>query len=112
MTLDGWGDGRNQTVWAVKNDQLHFLVDSTENDIGRIYKMATLILGMRPDEQEFKVMGLAAYAKLSYVEKAKKILENISTVKGMREGMLTPCTVHGPAAAAGMSRRMKRSEPT
>lgn len=84
LTLDGWGDGRNQTVWAVKNDQLHFLVDSTENDIGRIYKMATLILGMRPDEHEFKVMGLAAYAKLSYVEKAKKILENISTVKGMR----------------------------
>ena len=84
LTLDGWGDGRNQTVWVSKNDHLNFIADSTENDIGRIYKMATLILGMRPDEHEFKVMGLAPYAKLSYVDKAKKVLENKSTVEGMK----------------------------
>jgi carbamoyltransferase len=84
VTLDGWGDGRNQTVWKVSGDKFDLLAESTENDLGRIYKMATLLLAMRPDEHEFKVMGLAAYAKESHVAKAMKIIENICTVEGMR----------------------------
>ena len=84
LTLDGWGDGRNQTVWSVKNNLPNFITDSKENDIGRIYKMATLILGMRPDEHEFKVMGLAAYAKPEYIAKAKSVIEDISRIEGMR----------------------------
>ena len=84
LTLDGWGDGRNQTVWSVKNNNLNFITDSGENDIGRIYKMATLILGMRPDEHEFKVMGLAAYAKPEYIAKAMSVIEKISKIEGMR----------------------------
>lgn len=84
ITLDGDGDGRNQTVWRVSNDKLSLLADSSENDLGRIYKLATLILAMRPDEHEFKVMGLAPYAKASHVAKAMKIIENICDVDEMR----------------------------
>lgn len=84
LTLDGWGDGRNQSVWKVKNDRFSLLADSAENDLGRIYKMATLILAMRPDEHEFKVMGLAPYAKASHVAKAMKVIEDILDVDGMR----------------------------
>jgi carbamoyltransferase len=84
VTLDGWGDGRNQTVWEVNKDKVKLLAESTENDLGRIYKMATLILGMRPDEHEFKVMGLAPYAKSSYVAKAMTYIENICDVDGLR----------------------------
>lgn len=84
LTLDGWGDGRNQSVWKVKDDQLTLLEDSSQNDLGRIYKMATLILGMRPDEHEFKVMGLAPYAKTTYGARAMEVLEDICAVDGMR----------------------------
>lgn len=84
VTLDGWGDGRNQTVWKVSGDKFSLLAESAENDLGRIYKMATLLLAMRPDEHEFKVMGLAAYAKESHVAKAMKVIENICAVDGMR----------------------------
>ena len=84
LTLDGWGDGRNQTVWRAENDQLTLIADSDQNDIGRIYKMATLLLGMRPDEHEFKVMGLAAYAKSDYIEKARKAIDEISEINEMR----------------------------
>jgi carbamoyltransferase len=84
LTLDGWGDGRNQSVWRVSEDQFTLLSESTQNDLGRIYKMATLILGMRPDEHEFKVMGLAPYAKISYAERAMEVLENLCAVEGMR----------------------------
>lgn len=46
--------------------------------------MATLLLGMRPDEHEFKVMGLATYAKSANTKHAKQVIENICTVDGMR----------------------------
>lgn len=84
ITLDGWGDGRNQTVWDVREDKFKLIAESDQNDLGRIYKMATLLLSMRPDEHEFKVMGLAAYAKDSHVAKALKVIENLCTVEGMR----------------------------
>lgn len=84
LTLDGWGDGRNQTVWKVNNEILSLLAESNQNDLGRIYKMATLLLGMRPDEHEFKVMGLAAYAKSTHVKRAKQVIDDICTVSGMR----------------------------
>ena len=84
LTLDGWGDGRNQTVWKVSDEKFTLLAESNQNDLGRIYKMATLLLGMRPDEHEFKVMGLAAYAKSSHVNRAKQVIDNLCTVEGMR----------------------------
>jgi carbamoyltransferase len=84
ITMDGWGDGRNQTVWKVQGEKLELLADSTQNEIGRIYKLATLILGMRPDEHEFKVMGLAPYAKDSYVLKALEPIKDICEVDGLR----------------------------
>lgn len=84
ITLDGWGDGRNQTVWKVSDEKFALLAESSQNDIGRIYKMATLILGMRPDEHEFKVMGLAPYAKASHVERAMRILDDLCAIDGMR----------------------------
>ena len=84
VTLDGWGDGRNQTVWKVSGEKFSLIAESSENDLGRIYKMATLLLAMRPDEHEFKVMGLAAYAKESHVAKALTVIENICDVEGMR----------------------------
>ncbi len=84
LTLDGWGDGRNQTVWRVSDERFTLLAESSQNDLGRIYKMATLILGMRPDEHEFKVMGLAPYAKESYAKRAMEVLADLSAGNGMR----------------------------
>lgn len=84
LTFDGWGDGRNQTVWHVRDERFTLLADSSQNDLGRIYKFATLILGMRPDEHEFKVMGLAPYAKASYADRAMVPLVDLCTVDGMR----------------------------
>ena len=80
VTLDSWGDGRNQTVWLADKNKLKILSSSNENDIGRIYTFATLIMGMRPDEHEFKVMGMAPYAKKNYLMNAYKEIKNISKV--------------------------------
>lgn len=64
ITMDSWGDGRNQTFWIKeKNKQMKLITSSSECQLGRIYKFTTLILSMKPDEHEFKVMGMAPYAK-------------------------------------------------
>jgi carbamoyltransferase len=84
LTLDGWGDGRNMTVWRAEQDRLTLVTESAENDLGRIYKFATLILAMRPDEHEYKVMGLAPYAKDHSLKDALELIEDVCDVDGMR----------------------------
>ena len=68
ITLDSDGDGFNQTVWHFKNGKGERIRATSQCDLGRIYKITTLLLGMKPDEHEFKVMGMAPYAKPEYVD--------------------------------------------
>jgi len=68
VTLDSDGDGMNQTVWHFNNGDIKKIKSSNQSDLARIYKITTLLLGMKPDEHEFKVMGMAPYAKSEYVD--------------------------------------------
>ena len=83
ITLDSDGDGLNQTVWHFKNSSEIFKIrESNQCDLARIYKITTLILGMKPDEHEFKVMGMAPYAKSEYVDIVyKDVYENLLKVE-------------------------------
>tara|TARA_X000000950_G_C13914652_1_gene660380 strand:- start:681 stop:2453 length:1773 start_codon:yes stop_codon:yes gene_type:complete len=76
LTLDSEGDISNQTVWLTKNnkDILKEVVRSETSDLARIYSFTTLLLSMKPHEHEFKVMGLAPYAKFEY---ANKVYEDV-----------------------------------
>lgn len=87
VTLDSEGDGLNQTVWinSKKSFTLKKIASSSECELARIYKFVTLILSMKPNEHEYKVMGLAPYAKESYsLEIYNKIFKNILKVKNCR----------------------------
>jgi carbamoyltransferase len=81
VTMDSWGDGSNQTLWTRdKMGKLKKIYSNDQCQLARIYKFVTLILSMKPDEHEFKVMGLAPYAKNKYAEEIynnvfKKILK-------------------------------------
>lgn len=68
VTLDSSGDNLNQTVWHFNNGEIKKIRSTDQCDLARIYKITTLILGMKPEEHEFKVMGLAPYAKSEYVD--------------------------------------------
>ena len=75
LTLDSMGDFYNQTLWIPdKNNEIKNINRTNQCDLARIYKFVTLILSMKPNEHEFKVMGLAPYAKLSY---AKIVYQNV-----------------------------------
>lgn len=83
LTVDGWGDGKNATIGIFDEKGKYSRVyESDQCAIGRIYRYMTLMLGMKPNEHEFKVMGLAPYGKETHAKKALDILRNTLYVDG------------------------------
>lgn len=65
FTLDGGGDDACAHVYLAQNGELRLLAATpTGHSLGNIYASVTFMLGMRPHEHEYKVMGLAPYADL------------------------------------------------
>ena len=62
LTADAWGDGCNSSIWIGNGNNLELKHKSSDNSLARIYRNITLLLGMKPNEHEYKVMGLAPYA--------------------------------------------------
>ena len=84
VTLDSMGDDLNQTVWIPEKrfGGLKKVSSSSECELARVYKFVTLILSMKPDEHEYKVMGLAPYAKESYcLDIYNHVFNNLVKVK-------------------------------
>ena len=64
LTADAYGDGNNWSASIVEADgSIRRLACGNQQLIARIYKYCTLLLGMKPNEHEYKVMGLSAYSK-------------------------------------------------
>ena len=83
MTADAWGDDENGTVSIADNGDIR-LLQSVDNFQGaRLYRSITLLLGMKPDEHEYKVMGLAAYAKPEYYKAVYEVFRSTQYVDGL-----------------------------
>ncbi len=79
FTLDGEGDNLCASVRIIKPDGTEELLQETPkiHSIGYLYREITALLGMKPDEHEFKVMGLAPYTKQEHVKKLLPIFEKL-----------------------------------
>lgn len=87
VTIDSEGDGINQTLWSFdkKKKKLINIIRNKECELARIYRFITLILKMKPNEHEFKVMGLAPYSKIEYSMKVyNEIFKDILDVKNCK----------------------------
>ncbi len=63
MTLDGEGDGDCAHVYAAKDGRLQLLAATPAgHSVGNLYSRVTHLMGLRPHEDEHKLMGLGAYA--------------------------------------------------
>jgi len=83
-TMDGNGDKTNGSVWLGRpGKRLEILSRTNICNIGRMYRYATLLLGMRPADHEYKVMGLAAYNSEQYGSEAYKIYKDTLQVDGL-----------------------------
>ena len=70
LTIDGEGDGICASVGIWEDGVLRPLdVTPRENSLGYLYCAVTAHLGMKPNEHEFKVMGMAPYANPEQVER-------------------------------------------
>lgn len=70
ITCDGSGDGICATISILQESNIKRIYEIPSfHSIGEFYTRITQFLGMKPLEHEYKVMGLAPYAPLDYVDK-------------------------------------------
>lgn len=85
ITADAVGDGYSATINMAENGRIsrvHSVPDSSFK-LARLYRYVTLILGMKPNEHEYKVMGLAPYAKQEILADSYAIFKNTMYVDGL-----------------------------
>lgn len=83
VTADSWGDGENASIWLAENGKLKKIHGTAMCNLARIYRFMTLLLGMKPNEHEYKVMGLAPYAKDYIMKPAYDIFKKTLVVDGL-----------------------------
>lgn len=83
LTLDGEGDGLSSTVSTYSNEVFSVL---SKNDrtvsLGYLFAETTAYLGMKPNEHEFKLMGMAPYADSAQVDRLVKELKLLLWIDG------------------------------
>jgi len=79
LTNDNSGDGLCGTVSSASGVALtrHEATPSGPGSLGSFYTLVTLLLGMKPGEHEYKVMGLAPYAPARETERAVAALGRV-----------------------------------
>ena len=83
ITLDGWGDGLNFTLgYFDEFGKYSRITQSSDCAIARIYRYMTLALGMKPNEHEYKVMGLAPYGESRQGYEVYEIFRDTLQVSG------------------------------
>lgn len=87
ISLDAFGDGVNYSAKIYKpNKSAIEVIDVVKGGdfiIGRLYRYITLILGLKPNEHEYKVMGLAPYCKSKYYQNLLQEFMKIQDVIGL-----------------------------
>ena len=85
-SIDAFGDFVNYSAYnfkkSNKNQIIYNKIISGQNSIiARLYRYTTLLLNMKPNEHEYKVMGLAPYCKPKYLKNLFNELRKLQTVK-------------------------------
>ena len=83
VTSDAGGDGSYTSISVADANEIKCIHKSHTSLIGKIYTAITLLLGMRPNEHEYKVMGLAPYASKYQKEGPLKVFEKSLKVSGL-----------------------------
>ncbi|UCF08800.1 MAG: carbamoyltransferase [Thermoplasmata archaeon] len=85
LTCDEYGDGLSASVSSVIDGKFERIEkDPSFPSIGAVYANTTLLLGFKPGEHEYKVMGLAPYAKLKDTMRAFPVFNELVHVDGLK----------------------------
>ena len=83
LTADGFGDEENATIYLSSKDGLIQKFKTDKANLGRIYRYITLLMGMKVGEHEYKVMGLAPFAKDKYSQPVLDIFRKTLYIDGI-----------------------------
>lgn len=84
LTMDAGGDGIYDSVNHFdERGNFRRLHSSHQCIVGPLYTYMTLLLGMRPFEHEYKLMGLAPYAKEHTKARSREIFRSFMSLKGI-----------------------------
>lgn len=76
LTIDGVGEYQTTALWLVKNEKMKLLKEiNFPHSLGLFYSTCAAYLGFKVNEDEYKLMGLAAYGKPIYLNKVKKLID-------------------------------------
>ncbi|MFA5136787.1 MAG: carbamoyltransferase N-terminal domain-containing protein [Patescibacteria group bacterium] len=76
LTIDGVGEYQTTGLWKGEATKIVPLQKiDFPHSIGLLYSTFTGYLGFKVNEDEYKLMGLAAYGQPSYVDKIKKLID-------------------------------------
>ena len=80
LTVDGVGEWETTTISIGQGKEIKKLITiDFPNSLGMLYSTITSYLGFKPNEGEYKVMGLAPYGdKTKYIDKLYKVFTNTS----------------------------------
>ena len=75
LTVDGVGEYQTTALWKGQGNKLELLksIDFPDS-LGLLYSTFTAFLGFKINEDEYKVMGLAAYGKPKYVKQIYRLI--------------------------------------
>lgn len=91
LTNDGHGDNCCSTVSIYRDHTLRRLASTpNEHSLADVYMTITRYLGMKPDEHEYKVMGLAPYAPSADLERVYTDLKRLIWCSGLVFDSLVP----------------------
>ena len=83
FTIEGGGDDSSATISLAKKGKIQEKYKTNKASLGRLYRYITLLLGMKPTQHEYKVMGLAPYgskfhgeASLNHFRKYDKVVKD------------------------------------
>ena len=82
FTIEGGGDDSSATVSIVDHSNINEVWKSNDVQLGRLYRYVTLILGMKPAQHEYKVMGLAPYSTEYHGKNSLEFFRTINRVSG------------------------------
>ena len=78
VTCDGSGDSLCATISLCQGERIQRIAETGRHDsLGKIYSRATMLMGMKPWEHEYKLMGLAPYADPERCDRAAEPLRRI-----------------------------------
>jgi carbamoyltransferase len=73
FTSDGGGDDACSHVYLAQGESLRLIASTPSgHSLGNLYACTTYLMGMRPHEHEYKLMGLAPYCKVGQADVVKK----------------------------------------